>query len=54
MVNIIKILLNIFCIIFMLWIAISNGIQAFKCPELTQTQLFLRIPQSFICNWKNY
>jgi len=33
------------------WVAISTTIQAFKCPDMTRTELFLRIPKSFICNW---
>lgn len=36
-----------------LWIACSGIIQAFKCSKMTQTELFLNIPNSFICNWKN-
>lgn len=37
----------------LLWVAISTMIQAFKCPELSQTELFLRIPKSFICAWEH-
>lgn len=36
-----------------LWVGISNVIQAFKCPKMTQTELFLRIPKSFVCDWDN-
>ena len=35
-----------------LWGAVSNIIQAFKCPEMSQTELFLHIPKSFVCDWK--
>lgn len=35
------------------WAAISNIIQAFKCPEMTQTELFIHIPQSFLWDWQN-
>lgn len=35
-----------------LWIACSGIIQAFKCTKMTQTELFLNIPNSFICDWK--
>ena len=34
-----------------LWCAITCGIQAFKCPSLTETQLFLKIPNSFILDF---
>jgi len=37
----------------LLWVAISNMIQAFKCTSMTQTQLFLHIPKSFVCDWKH-
>lgn len=37
----------------LLWVAISTMIQALKCPELSQTELFLRIPKSFICAWEH-
>jgi len=36
-----------------LWIPICTVIQRFKCPAMTETQLFLHIPSSFMCNWKN-
>lgn len=35
----------------LLWVAVSTMIQAFKCPEMSQTELFLHIPKSFICAW---
>lgn len=35
-----------------IWVAVSTGIQRFKRPELSETELFLRIPKSFICDWK--
>lgn len=38
--------------VIFIWISISSTICAFKNPELTQTQVFLRIPQSFILNFK--
>lgn len=52
MVNI-KIKLKGFCTIVILWIAISNGIQAFKCPEMTETQLFLHLYKSFILDFQS-
>lgn len=38
--------------VIFVWISISSTICAFKNPELTQTQLLLRIPQSFILNFE--
>lgn len=35
-----------------LWVGISSVIQRFKCPAMTETQLFLHIPKSFICEWE--
>jgi len=40
-------------IFVILWISISTVIQRFKTPELTETELLLRIPKSFICDWYN-
>ena len=34
------------------WIAITNVIQACKCPLMTQTELFIHIPKTFVCDWK--
>ena len=48
---ILNVLLRYVFIIAILWILISSAIQAFKCPKYTRTELFLRIPQSYICNW---
>jgi len=38
--------------IIMLWVAITTTIQRFKNTEMTETELFLNIPDSFILNWK--
>jgi uncharacterized membrane-anchored protein len=38
----------------LLWVAVSTMIQAFKCPEMTQTELFRHIPKSFICAWEHF
>jgi capsular polysaccharide biosynthesis protein len=40
-------------IITLLWCAISGIIQAFLCPSMTQTQLFLHIPKSFMGDWQH-
>ncbi len=36
-----------------LWVSVSNIIQAFKCPKMTQTELFLHIHKSFVCDWQH-
>lgn len=38
--------------ILALWIMFTTTIQAFKCPKMTQTELFLHIPKSCIWNWQ--
>ena len=45
--------LYILLVAVLLWVAISSMIQAFLCPELSQTELFLHIPKSFICEWEH-
>ena len=37
----------------LLWVAVSNIIQAFKCPKMTNTELFLHIPKSVVCDWQH-
>ena len=37
----------------LLWVSISSIIQAFKCPEMSQTELFIHIPNSFVCDWQH-
>jgi len=37
----------------LLWVAISVFIQRFKCPSMTETELFLHIPKSVVCDWKH-
>ena len=34
------------------WVSISTVIQMVKCPKMTQTELFMHIPNSFVCEWK--
>ena len=34
-------------------VAISTIIQAFECPEMSQTELFIHIPKSFVCDWQH-
>ena len=45
-------LYNIILILSILWVSISTLIQALVCPKMTQTELFLHIPKSFICVWE--
>ena len=47
-----KNIFNIILVMILLWVAISSIIQRFKCSEMTETQLFIHIPESFILNWK--
>jgi hypothetical protein len=37
----------------LLWVAVSGFIQRFKCPSMTETELFLHIPKSVVCDWKH-
>jgi hypothetical protein len=39
-------------VVVYLWIALTCTIQRFKCPSMTENELFLNIPQSIVCNWK--
>lgn len=51
-----KIRLNIIGLIvylIVLWIASTTIIQAFECPELTQTELFLNIHHSALLDFEN-
>jgi len=50
-----RIFIFFYALLIMLWLWTSGTccVQAFKCPQMTQTQLFLNIPNSFVCDWKN-
>ena len=39
--------------VMLLWIAVSGIIQRFKCPSMTETELFLNIPKYAVFNWKH-
>ena len=39
-------------VLLLLWIGVTSTIAAFKNPKLTETELFLRIPKSFILNYE--
>lgn len=47
-----KLILKVFIIAIMLWFGITITIQAFICPEMTNTELILNSPNSFILNFK--
>jgi hypothetical protein len=36
-----------------LWVSISCALQRLKCPQMTETELLLYIPHSFLCDWKH-
>lgn len=38
--------------LFVFWLNVTTLIQAIKCPSMTQTEIFLNIPNSFILNFK--
>ena len=44
---------NIALIIITLWISTTTTIQAFKCPKMSQTELFLHIPKSCILDFES-
>lgn len=39
-------------VLLLLWTAVTYSIAGFKNPKLTQTELFLRIPKSFVLNFE--
>jgi len=47
----IKEMLYLLLIIISCWVSISTMIEALLNPKMTQTELFLHIPQSVIFNW---
>lgn len=42
-----------FLIIILVWVSITNMIQAFACPKMTRTELFLNIPKCAILNFEH-
>lgn len=46
-------LVSFLIILFVLWVFATNIIQAFKCTEMTNTELFLHLPKSIILNFEN-
>lgn len=41
-----------FVVCSLVWVSFSSMIQSFKCPKMTRTEVFLHIPKSFGCDWK--
>lgn len=39
-------------VLLLLWMVVTSTIARFKNPKLTETELFLRIPKSFILDFK--
>lgn len=39
-------------VFLLLWTTVTTVIARFKNPELTETELFLRIPKSFILDYE--
>lgn len=38
-------------VMILFWIAISTIIQRLRCPAMTETELLLNLPNSFIGDW---
>ena len=34
------------------WVSISCVIQRLKCPKMTETEILMNLPNSFIGDWK--
>lgn len=45
-------IIGIILVLLLLWIGVTSTIAGFKNPKLTQTELFLKIPKSFILDFK--
>lgn len=45
-------IIGIILVLLLLWIGITSTIAGFKNPKLTQTELLLKIPKSFILNFE--
>lgn len=39
-------------ILCFVWVSISSIILRFKCPKLTETEILISIPKSFVCDFK--
>jgi hypothetical protein len=45
-------ILSLLILLSSMWIPVSSAIQKYKCARLTHVELFARIPNSFILDWK--
>lgn len=45
-------IIGIISVLLLLWIVVTSTIAAFKNPKLTETELLLRIPKSFVLDFK--
>ena len=45
-------IIGIILVLLLLWMGVTSTIAAFKNPKLTETELFLRIPKSFILDYE--
>ena len=44
-------MIYIIVVVFVIYLSIVNAVQAFKCPDLTNTELFLLLDESFWMDW---
>ena len=47
-----KTIVLLLIIIILMWISVTNTIQAFKCPKMTHTELFLHLPKTIMLNFE--
>jgi hypothetical protein len=45
-------IIKVILLVILVWMAITNIIQAFKNPKMTNTELFLHIPKSIVLNYE--
>lgn len=38
--------------VFLFWVVVTSNIQRFKCPSLSETELFLLLADSAALDWK--
>ena len=48
----IKEVLYMMLTVLLLWVVVTNTIQAFKCPKMTPTELLLHLPKTIIGDWQ--
>ena len=47
-----KDLMLLILLIASIWVSVTSIIQRFKCPNLSETELFVRIPKNFAMSWE--